>query len=427
MRRPTERTESTEKSFPRFLFREIPWIPWAIPFPSQMKLRSLLAPLFLLAACDAPQGPPPEAGGGMPPPTQVTLATVETRQLVEWEEFTGRVEATETVELRPRVSGYITKVHFKAGTMVKKDEVLFTIDQLPFEAKLRAAKAEVARAEAAEAMAKSENARVAALLAARAIAPEQAESRESAHLQSVAAVEAAKAALLGAEIEMEHTEVKAPIAGLISRAITTEGNFVTAGSTLLTTIVSVDPVHVYADIDEHSLLRLQALRRDGGLLLDDQGRVPVEVQLADETGFPHRGYIESFDNRLDPATGSMVLRCELPNPDGRFTPGLFTRVRLPMTTEYEALLVAEQSILTDQANKYVIGVTPDSTTVFKPIVVGPSVDDGKRIVRSGVAAGEKIVVNGMARLPQPGMPVQPVDPPAADGGAEANKAAEVKL
>ncbi|HRQ90247.1 MAG TPA: biotin/lipoyl-binding protein, partial [Bacteroidia bacterium] len=169
-----------------------------------MKLRLLLAPLFLLAACGAPQGPPPEAGGGAMPPTQVTLASVETRKLVEWEEFTGRVEATETVELRPRVSGYITQVHFKAGAMVKKDEVLFTIDQRPFEANLRAAKAEVARAEAAEAMAKSENDRVASLLAARAIAPEQAEGRASVHLQSLAAVEAAKAALLSAEIEMEH-------------------------------------------------------------------------------------------------------------------------------------------------------------------------------------------------------------------------------
>lgn len=377
-----------------------------------MKLRRLLAPLLLLTACGSPPEEP-QGGGGQMPPVQVTLAEVETRKLVEWEEFTGRVDAADTVELRPRVSGYIVKVHFEAGAEVEKDAILFTIDQSLFDASRRAAKAEVARAEAAAGLAKREFDRVNELLAARAIAPEQAESRESAHLQSLAAVEAAKAALQTAEIEMEHTEVRAPIAGRIGRAIVTEGNYVSAGSTLLTTIVSVDPAHVYADIDENSLLRLLALRRDGGLLLNGDDRIPVEVQLADESGFPHKGFVESFDNRLDASTGSMVLRCELPNPEGRLTPGLFARVRLPMTAEYEALLVAEESVLTDQASKYVIGVSPDSASVFKPIEVGPSYE-GKRIVRSGLAAGEKVVVNGMARLPQPGIPVQPVDPPAAE-------------
>lgn len=264
--------------------------------------------------------------------------------------------------------------------------------------------------------AESEYKRVDGLLAARAISPEQAELKESALRQTEAALEAARASLRSAEIEMEHTEVAAPIAGRISRAITTTGNFVAAGTTLLTTIVSVDPVFVYTDIDENSLLRLQALRREGSLYLNGQGRVPVEVQLADETDFPHRGHIESFDNRLDPATGSMVLRCELPNPDGQLTPGLFARVRLPMTAEYDALLVAEEAILTDQANKYVLGVTPENLTVYKPVVIGPAVD-GKRIVRSGLAAGERIVVNGMARLPQPGLPVQPVEAPAATAAA----------
>lgn len=374
-----------------------------------MTIRNLL-PAFslLLAACGKP-AEPPRGGGEMPPP-QVTLSTVETRELVEWEEFTGHVEATETVELRPRVSGYITEVHFEADAMVEKDQVLFTIDQRLFEANLGAAKAEVARTEAASQLAKREFDRVKELLAARAIAPEQGESRESAYLQSLAIVESARAALLSAEIEMEHTQVTAPIAGRIGRAITTTGNFVTAGTTLLTTIVSVDPVHIYTDIDENSLLRLQALRRDGGLLLDEKGRVPVEVQLADETGFPHKGFIESFDNRLDSATGSMIVRCELPNPGGDLTPGMFTRVRLPMTAAYDALLVEAVSVLTDQANKYVIGVTPENITVFKPVVIGPAVD-GKRIVRSGLVAGERIIVNGMARLPQPGMPVQPVEVP----------------
>ena len=346
------------------------------------------------------------------PPAQVTLSEVETKKLVEWEEFTGRVEATETVELRPRVSGYITEVHFKAGAMVKKGEILFTVDQRPFETRLRSAKAEVARSEAVANAAKREFERVNELLAARAIAPEQAEMRESTSLQSVATLEAARAAQHSAEIEMEHTEVAAPIAGRISRAITTTGNFVTAGTTLLTTIVSVDPVYVYTDIDENSLLRLQSLEREGELYVGEDGRVPVGIQLADETGYPHEGFIESFDNRLDAATGSMVVRCQLSNKDGRLTPGLFTRVRLPMTSEYDALLIESESILTDQANKYVLGVTPENMTVYKPIVIGPAID-GKRIVRSGLVAGERIIINGMARLPQPGMPVTPVEAPAA--------------
>lgn len=347
------------------------------------------------------------------PPVPVTLAEVEARDIVEWEEFTGRVEAVESVELRPRVSGYVTEVHFEAGEMVKKDDILFTIDQSLFEASLRAAKAEVARTEAAADMAKREFERVNELLAARAIAPEQAEGRESTHLQSLAAVEAARAALQSAEIEMEYTEVRAPVTGRIGRAIITQGNFVTAGSTLLTTIVSVDPVHVYADIDENSLLRLLSLRQEGALLTNGDDRVPVEVQLADEEGFPHKGFIESFDNHLDSATGSMVLRCELPNPEGRLVPGFFTRVRLPMSAEYEGLLIEDESILTDQANKYVLGVTPENTTVYKPVVIGPILD-GKRLIRSGLVAGEKVIINGMARLHQPGMKVEPVAAPAPD-------------
>ncbi len=362
--------------------------------------------LLLLVACGGPEGPPP--GAGQMPPALVTLGTVETRELVEWEEFTGRVEPTETVELKPRVSGYITEVHFEAGGLVKKGDILFTIDQRAFETRVRAAKAEVARAEASATGAKREFDRVRELLAARAIAPEQAETRESVYLQSEATLESARAAEHSAGIELEHTEVTAPISGRISRAITTTGNFVTAGTTLLTTIVTVDPVYVYTDIDENSLLRLEALKREGELYVDEKGRVPVEVQLSNETTFDHKGFIESFDNRLDASTGSMVLRCEFANGDGQLTPGLFARVRIPMTAEYPALLIDEKSVLTDQANKFVLGVNEQNLSVYKPVVLGPSID-GKRIVRSGLSAGERIIVNGMARLPQPGMPVQPVE------------------
>jgi RND family efflux transporter MFP subunit len=354
---------------------------------------------------------PQEASSGQMPPAPVTIAPVEQKKLVEWEEFTGRVEPLETVDLRPRVSGYITDVRFQAGELVKKDDILFIIDQRPFQTKLRAAKAEVQRAEAVSHSAKSEFDRVSALLAAKAIAPEQGETRESAYKQSIAALESAKAAEHSAEIEFEHTEVKAPISGRISRAITTTGNYVTAGNTLLTTIVTVAPVYVYADIDENSLLRLQQLQRTNKLFTNGNGRVPVELQLSNESDYPHKGHIESFDNRLDASTGSMILRAEFPNTDGSLTPGLFARVRLPMTSEYPALLVDEKSILTDQSHKYVLGVDDKNLSVYKPVVIGPTID-GKRIIREGLKPGDRIIINGQARLPMPGTPVQHVDQPA---------------
>lgn len=378
-----------------------------------MNPKTLLPLALLLAAChEAPQG---GGHGDAMPPAPVTVANVEQRDLVEWEEFTGRVEPVETVELRPRVSGYITDVRFKAGALVNKGDILFIIDQRPFQTRLRAATAEVARADANAQAMKREYERVSGLLAAKAIAPEQAESRESMHLQAQAALEAARAAQHSAEIELEHSEVKAPISGRISRTMTTTGNYVTNGTTLLTTIVTVDPVYVYADIDENSLLRLQSLQREKKLYTDEKGRMPVELQLSNETSFPHKGYIESFDNRLDASTGSMVIRAEFPNSNGTLTPGLFARVRLPMTAKYGALLVDEKSILTDQANKYVLGVDEKKqppVSVYKSVVLGPTID-GKRIIRSGVVAGEKIIINGQARLPQPGLPVNITAPAAA--------------
>lgn len=379
-----------------------------------MKPQTLLPLVLLLAACGKT---PQAASSGQMPPAPVTIAPVEQKKLVEWEEFTGRVEPMEMVDLRPRVSGYITQVHFQAGELVKAGDILFTIDQRPFITKLRVATAEVQRAEASALAAKREYDRVSSLLTAKAIAPEQAEMRESMFRQGEAALESAKATQHSAEIEMEHTEVKAPISGRISRAITTQGNYVTAGTTLLTTIVTVAPVYVYTDIDENSLLRLQALQRDKKLYTNGDGRVPVELQLSNEKDFPHKGHIESFDNRLDASTGSMILRAEFANTDGSLTPGLFARIRLPMTPEYPALLVDEKSILTDQAHKYVLGVDDKSLSVYKPVVIGPAID-GKRIIRSGLKPGDRIIINGQARLPMPGTPVQHVDPPVAAAPAK---------
>lgn len=358
------------------------------------------------------------------PPAQVTLATVEEKNLVEWQEFTGRVEAMETVELRPRVSGYLESVHFESGQWVERNTLLFTIDQRAFQTQLAQAAAELKRAEVAVVTTRKELDRVKALLAARALSPEEADSREAAFLQAEAALEGARAAHQAANLELSHTEVRAPISGRISRALITPGNYLSGmpgAASLLTTIVTVNPVFVYVDIDENSLIKLQLLRREGKLLVDDKGRTPVRMQLAGEQGFPHQGFIESFDNRLDAGTGSLIVRAQFDDPDGLLTPGLFARVQLPMTAEYPALLIADSAILTDQANKYVLGVTKENLSEYRPVVLGPTFE-GKRIVRSGLAKGEQIIINGQARLPMPGLPVAPIEAEPSDAPADMKQA-----
>ena len=384
-----------------------------------MLLTLALLVMLVGTQCQRAAGDGAGAAAMQMPPAPVTLEPVEARRLVEWREFTGRVEAMETVELRPRVSGYLDAVHFEAGQLVEKDQLLFTIDPRAFQTKLAQTAAELKRAEVAVRTTKKEFERVQSLLAARALSPEQADARESAFLQAEAALEGAKAAHHSAEIELSHTQVRAPIAGRISRALVTPGNYVSGmpgGASLLTTIVTVNPVFVYVDIDENSLLQLQTLRREGKLLVDAEGRIPVRMQLSGEPTFGHQGFIESFDNRLDAATGSLVVRAQFDDPEGKLTPGLFARVEVPMTAEYEALLITDTAILTDQANKYVLGVSAENLSEYRPVVLGPALA-GKRIVRSGLKKGDQIIVNGQARLPMPGMPVAPV--PAGEATKQA--------
>ncbi len=370
---------------------------------------------LLLTACHRSQG-----GGGPPMmPAAVTMNVVEEKPVVEWQEFTGRVAAVETVELRPRIAGMVQEVRFQAGSIVAKDAVLFVLDKEPLLAKTEMARSELKRAEAAAFSAQREFDRAPALLAAKAISPEQSEGRESLHLQAQAALAAARAALRSTEIDLGYCEVTAPIAGRVSRALVTAGNTVSQ-STQLTTLVSVDPMHVYAAVDESSLLKYQALARAGKTLKDDKGRVPVELQLSGEDGFPHRGWVESLDNRLDPATGSMAVRAEFSNADGLLTPGLFARIRLPMTGRYSAPAIDPTAVRTDLGRSYVMMVDEKSLAQYRSVVLGPIID-GRRIIREGLKAGEKIIVNGGARVHQPGQPVTPAEPAAPNAAAAAAK------
>jgi multidrug efflux system membrane fusion protein len=343
-----------------------------------------------------------------PPAPQVTVAPVERREIIEWDEFTGRTEPLESVEVRPRVSGYIQEVRFQSGQLVKKGDVLFVIDPRWHKADFDKAEAEADRARVHLETAAREAARTDHLLANKAISTEEGEERQSRFEEAKAAALAADAARDFAKLDLEYTEVRSPIAGRVSRELVTVGNYVSGvagNATLLTRIVSVDPMYVYSDVDENSLLKFNALLAAKKVASDGDGRIPVELQLADEDGFPHQGYIESFDNRLDPQTGSILLRATFANGDGRIVPGLFARIRVPGSAKHPALLIEERAVGTDQAQKFVLTLTQTNTVAYRPVRLGPTVQ-GKRVVRSGLEAGEEIVVNGLQRV-RPGMPVKP--------------------
>jgi RND family efflux transporter MFP subunit len=365
---------------------------------------------FTMTGCNRSAASAPQQ---MPPPP-VSVAVVEQRELVEWDEFTGRTAPVEFVEVRPRVSGHIQEVRFQSGQLVKKGDVLFVIDPRWQQAELDQREAEFVQSQVRLENFKREADRIAQLVASKAISTEEADARQARFNEARAALLAAQAARDFAKLDLDHTLVRAPIAGRISRELVNVGNYISGmagAATLLTTIVSVDPIHVYADVDENSLLKFNALARAKQITTNGDGAVPVELQLADEEGFPHKGHIESFDNKLDPQTGSILLRAVVPNPDGRIVPGLFARLRVPGSAKYPALLVDERAIGTDQAQKFVLALTPTNTVAYRPVKVGPALD-GKRIVRDGLQAGDRVVLDILFAKVRPGMPVTPQEPGA---------------
>jgi membrane fusion protein, multidrug efflux system len=344
------------------------------------------------------------AAAAMPPP-QVTVAQVLSKPVTEFDEFTGRFEAIERVEVRPRVNGYISSVNFTEGSEVKKGDVLFVIDQRPYIADLKHAQAQLAQTKSALALAKSEKARAENLLAQHAISQEEYDTRSSGLEQAEANVQLAEANLDSAELNMTYTKVIAPISGRISRANVTLGNLVTNGQTLLTTLVSIDPIYVRFDGDEQAYLRYVKEAKDRAAAGSKEASSPVLVALANEQGFPHSGVMVFLDNEVDPATGTIRTRAKLDNHDRAFTPGLFARVRLLGDKKYNALLINDSAVGTDQTVKYVLVVGADNKVEYRPVKLGPVID-GLRVIREGLKESDTIVVNGLQRV-RPGSPVTP--------------------
>lgn len=349
---------------------------------------------------------PAETAAVMPLP-QVTVAPVEQQTVVDHRELLGRVDARETVEVRPRVSGHIDEVRLQAGQIVEKGEVLFQIDPRWYQAQADLATAAVERAKVRVSIAESEAKRTASLVSARAVSIEESETRNSRLAEARTELQSAEAALATAKLDLEHTVIRSPIRGKVSRALVTAGNLVSGnpgGATLLTTVVSTGDVYVYADVDETTSLNFDRLRREGQIASAD-GKVIVEMQVGDEEGFPHRGYIESADNRVDAATGTLVYRMVFPNAEEKLVPGLFARVRLPVSSPTPALMVSERAIGTNQSQKFVLTVTGDNTVAYRTVKLGP-VLNGKRIIREGIQNGDRVIVNGLQRVTA-GMIVNP--------------------
>jgi RND family efflux transporter MFP subunit len=336
----------------------------------------------------------------------VTVAPVQQRPIVEWDEFSGRFEAVETVEIRPRVSGYIHKVVFAEGKEVRKGDLLVQIDASPYKADLARAEGELAQARSGASLAARTLQRSKPLAESQAISREDFDNRTSAAERSAAAVRAAEAALVTARLNLEWTQVRSPITGRVGRAEITLGNLVQAGAPgapPLTTVVSLDPIYVYFDADERSYLKYAARTRSGG-----ERRTPITLGLSNEDGFSHEGYVDFVDNQLDPRSGTVRARAVFSNKDRLFAPGLFARLRVESSGQYQATVVSDRAVGTDQDKKFVLVLKGD-TVEYRPVQLGRLVD-GYRVVTAGLKPGEQIVVNGLQRV-RPGMKVNATNGP----------------
>jgi membrane fusion protein, multidrug efflux system len=357
----------------------------------------------------------PKSGVAPPQPPTVSVVQPVAREVIEWDEYIGRLESPATVEIRARVSGYLDKVHFKEGKEVKKGDLLFTIDRRPYQAEYDRAEAEHERALNQADLAKNDAERAKRLIATKAISEEDFDTKTKTYNSALAAVKAAKAALDSAKLNLDFTEIHAPIDGRASSALVTEGNLVSggvsgAGASLLTTLVSLDPLYCYGSADERAILKYIRLSKEGTRVSARDKEIPVEMALADETGFPHKGYMDFVDNRVDPNTGTLRARGVFNNADHSLSPGFFARMRIPGSGKYPALLIPDRSLGSDQSQKFVYVVNAEKKVEFRPVKLGPMID-GLRVVKEGLKQGEQVIVEGLMRV-RPGVVVDAKPPEA---------------
>ena len=355
------------------------------------------------------------------PALPVNVVTVVEKEVKEWDEFTGRLDPVESVEIRPRVSGYITEIHFEAGAIVKKGDLLYVIDPRPYQADFDRATAEVDRMDAQLKLAQIELNRAKELRAKNTISASEFDQRAATYQGAAAAKSSAEAAKNSAALNLEFTQIKSPVDGRVSDQRITVGNLVQPGAgpeSVLTTVMSVDPIYAKVDADENAVLKYVKLSEQGKRVSARTAKIPAWVELGNESDFPHEGYVDFVDNRLDPGTGTIRARIVLKNWNPNFiTPGFFVRVRVSGATPYRAALVADRVISSQQGLKYAFVVKPDGTIERRNLETG-SIFEGKRIVRSGLKDGEKVVSTRLQLL-QPGMKVTPIPEETPAGGRDA--------
>ncbi len=362
--------------------------------PGRVHHLLLLLAVFAIAGCKQDRAAKQQAAAAAP---AVTVAKPIARKILEWDEFTGRLASPETVEIRARVSGYLETVHYKEGTEVKAGDLLFTIDPRPYEAVVQRVTAEASNARTRAALAAMEARNAAQLRDSQAISSEEYERRLKASIEAEGTVRATEAILKAAELDLEFTQIRAPVSGRISDARVTKGNLVTGGTkdaTLLTTVVPLDPIYCYIEVDERSALKYRQMHKDGTRVSALFNKVPAQMGLANQTGFPHEGFLDFVDNQFDPATGTIRARGVFPNEDRLMAPGFFARVRIPGTGEYDGVLIQDQAVGDDQGSSFVWVIDAEDKAVYRSVKLGPLLD-GLRIVREGLKTDDRVVIQGL--------------------------------
>ena len=387
------------------------------------KIAALLALATLVASC----GEQKQQAGGQPPPA-VTVAKPQKRTVVDYDEYVGRFAAINSVEIRARVSGYLDKLHFKDGQVVKQGDLLFTIDKRPFQNTLDQARANLLQAQSNLAFTESDYTRGQQLVRDKTITDQTFEQRAQAFRNAKAGVSANEAAVRQAELDMEFTELRAPMNGRIGDRRVSPGNLVTGGTggntTLLATIVSIDPIYFEFTFDEASYLRYERLANAGQDVASRNTGVQIALKLIDESDFDHEGRMDFVDNVIDRSTGTIRGRAVVANPKEIFTPGMFARVRIPGTPPYEALLVPDVAIGTEQARRFVVVIDDQDTARLKYVTLGQVTKDGLRAIKDGIGPDDRVVVSGLMQA-RPGTKVKPEEqgakPPGPAGAPQAAK------